>query len=99
MNTRHTALSHRYPSDFEAGQAASGTPVPQDVVLELFDYVEEGLAITGCDHSFRCSEAFLVANGMALRPALAWLRRNGASCDCEALEEFEQHLQVTEDVG
>ena len=98
MNTHHPALTHLYPADFEAGQATSGTPLPQDLVLELFDNVEEGLAITGCDHSFRCSEAFLVANGVALRSALAWLRRNGASCDCESLEEFEQHLHVAEDV-
>lgn len=99
MNTHHPALSHCFLSDFEAGQAASATPLPQDLVLELFDYVEEGLAITGCDHSFRCSEAFLVTNGVALPPALAWLSRNGASCDCEAFEEFEQHPQVAEEVG
>ena len=49
MNTHHPALTHLYPADFEAGQATSGTPLPQDLVLELFDYVEEGLAITGCD--------------------------------------------------
>ena len=85
-----TTLVRRCKCDIDAGAVASGAPMSRDAVLELFDYIEEGLAITGCDHSFRCREAFLVANGIALRPALTWLRRHGASCDCAALDEVEQ---------
>ena len=83
-----TPSSHPVP-DLDTHAAAGSAPLSADVLRELFDYVEEGLAITGCDHSFRCSEAFLVANGIALRPTLTWLRRYGARCDCETLDEVQ----------
>jgi hypothetical protein len=89
MNIRKPVSSSHTPLDFEASQAARYAPLSRDILVELFEYVEEGLAVTGCDHSFRCSETFLVANGAPVRLTLAWLRRHGARCDCEALEEFE----------
>ena len=69
-------------------------PLSRDAIIELFEYVEEGLAITGCDHSFRCTEAFLVTNDIVMGPALHWLRHMGADCDCEVLEEIEQRWQI-----
>ncbi len=80
---------HRLKIDPRA--VTSGAPMDGHVACELFEYLEEGLAVTGCDHSFRCSEAYLSANDLAPLPVLQWLARHGARCDCEVLEEFEQY--------
>lgn len=75
-------------------------PLSRDAVIELFEYVEEGLAITGCDHSLRCTEAFLMINDIAMGSALEWLRRFGVGCDCEVLEKIEQRqLNSSQDLS
>ena len=84
----------------ELRSATSGDPMAGKVACDFFEYLEEGLAVTGCDHSFRCSEAFLAANDLVARPILLWLARHGARCDCEVLEEFEhQWLSESLDAG
>lgn len=99
MNNKSTPAS-RHTTQIKSPSSIAAEPLSRDDVLELFDYVEEGLAITGCDHSFRCTEAFLVVNDITMGPALNWLRRFGATCDCEVLEEVEQRwLGSAQDVG
>ena len=99
MTSKSTPTS-RHTTQLKTQSSRAAEPLSRDAVIELFDYVEEGLAVTGCDHSFRCTEAFLVANDVIMEPVLTWLRRYGATCDCEVLEEVEQRwLSSSQDVS
>ena len=88
--TRKPSETRAQHIESEARAATVGGPLAGHAVWELFEYLEEGLAVTGCDHSLRCSETFLAAHDLAVQPILLWLARHGARCDCEVLEEFER---------
>lgn len=55
----------RHKPELDARIATVADPMPSHAVRDLVEYLEEGLAVTGCDHSFRCSETFLVASHFA----------------------------------
>lgn len=100
MLNNKSVQSSRPTAQLKTPSSTTAEPLSRDAVIELFDYVEEGLAITGCDHSFRCTEAFLMVNDITMEPALNWLRRHGAGCDCEVLEEVAQRwLSSAQDVS
>lgn len=92
MMIRRTTKT-RHKRELDASIATVADPMPSHAVCDLVEYLEEGLAVTGCDHSFRCSETFLLASNFTPQPILQWLARYGARCDCEVLEEFEQRRQ------
>lgn len=71
------------------GVRATDTPLTNQDVVELFDYLENALASRACDHSFHITEGFLALNGLDVTRILPWLRKSGATCDCEIVGDFE----------
>ena len=70
-------------------KSAKRIAVTRDDMIELFDYLEDGLVSDACDHSFKYTEAFLASRDIECRPALEWIRGFGATCDCEILQNVE----------
>jgi hypothetical protein len=76
-------LSAEQPGSEVRGQ------ISREEMIELFDYLEDGLVCDACDHSFRYTEAFLASRGIESGPAIKWICGYGASCDCEILQNME----------
>ena len=74
-----------------AQQNVETIPIGKRDMVDLFDYIEDGLMIVECDHSFRYTEAFLASRSIGAKAALEWIRRQGARCDCEILDGIEPH--------
>lgn len=74
----------------EAGAATlPAMPLANATVLELFEHLEDCLAITDCTHGLHHTEAFLVIQGLPPAPAVKWLRALGAECDCAILHKLD----------
>lgn len=87
VETKHDPAS---PLQVAKGNdSARRIAVSRDDMIELFDYLEDGLVSDACDHSFKYTEAFLASRDIAQRPALEWIRGFGATCDCEILQNVE----------
>jgi hypothetical protein len=73
-------------------------PMSHDQLRDLFEHLDKRSgAGYACDHSFALTRSFLSAAEVALEPALEWLGRNGAGCDCEV--SFNVTQQWGEVVG
>ncbi|MGE3848776.1 MAG: DUF2695 domain-containing protein [Gammaproteobacteria bacterium] len=86
------ATQRPHAPDASSGRRREETrpaPLSNELMLALFDHLEECLDVASCEHDLRHTEAFLVGQGRAPAPAVAWLRRLGAQCDCEILERLE----------
>jgi hypothetical protein len=73
-------------------------PITYPELRDLFAFLNDTSA-TGheCDHRFTLVERFLRDRNLPIPPMLAWLGRNGAGCDCEAV--FNTGAQWEERVG
>lgn len=76
-------------ADSPRREDARPAPLDNELMLALFDHLEECLDVASCEHDLRHTEGFLVGQGRAPAPAVNWLRRLGAQCDCEILERLE----------
>lgn len=56
---------------------------------ELFDCVDERLAESSCDHTFRHTLSFLETHHINPEPVMAWLQQAGGYCDCEVIMNAE----------
>lgn len=68
-------------------------PVPQTMLKSLFDYVDERLSSSECDHTLRFAREFIQANGLPQDPIVVWLEEAGGHCDCEAIGNAEEVLE------
>ncbi|MCC6708531.1 MAG: DUF2695 domain-containing protein [Gammaproteobacteria bacterium] len=84
---RHTFIAM---DSIEAGAATLlAMPLANATVLELFEHLEDCLAITDCKHGLHHTEAFLVIQGLPPAPVVKWLRALGAECDCAILHKLD----------
>ena len=56
---------------------------------ELFDFVDEGLAESNSDHTFRHTLRFLQGRNISPEPVREWLQHAGGDCDCEVIMNAE----------
>ena len=56
---------------------------------ELFDFVDEGLAESDSEHTFRHTLRFLESHNISPEPVLQWLQHAGGYCDCEVIMNAE----------
>jgi hypothetical protein len=54
----------------------------------LFDFVEDELYETECNHSLQYSMRFIMENGLDFPKVTSWLNNNGGYCDCKVLKEI-----------
>lgn len=69
-------------------------PVPAPVLKALFDYVDEQLESSECDHTLRHVPDFIRNNALLEDPVVSWLESKSGYCDCEALANAEQVVEV-----
>ena len=67
-------------------------PMSEALFRELFDYLDERLGETDCQHDLRFTEAFLSRCGCDADEVLEWLDDHGGSCDCEVLANIEEQF-------
>ena len=72
--------------EFEAG-----IPMSQGNFKGLFDFLDEQLTETNCDHSLKLSISFLQTRNLDnIETITQWLIVNGGYCDCEVLANVEE---------
>lgn len=82
----------------QRAEALAALPLPDDQLRVMFDTLDRGLPIRGCDHTRRMTQEFLERHGHPIEIVLAWLDENGGYCDCEVLANVEERwLDCRED--
>ena len=61
---------------------------------ELFDFVDEALGESNCDHTFRHTLSFLKGRDIMPDPVLQWLQNAGGYCDCEVIMNAEDVFDI-----
>jgi hypothetical protein len=77
----------------EQDRIRTSLPMAPAQMKALFDFVDQRLSETECDHSFRHTIAFLDSQQIQQENVLAWLENAGGYCDCEVLFNAEEKLE------
>ena len=77
------------PAPREAGPPRPALP-PREL-LDLFDVLEQDLRTRVCAHGYSATLRFLLARGLPVQPALAFLKAHGGHCDCTVLTRVERN--------
>lgn len=75
---------------------AAAAPLQRPDVVALFEYLDDVLQLRECTHGFRHTQQFLIDHQLEVRPGIAWLRAQGARCDCEVVGKFEASWRARE---
>jgi hypothetical protein len=67
-----------------------GLPLEPVQMRSLFQFVEEKLDESDCDHTLRHTLNFLEKLHISSEPVVTWLQNAGGYCDCEVLFNSEQ---------
>ena len=79
-------LQKMTPEELEEFLAAF--PADRFDMDDLFDFLEEKLATTECNHSLRFAMQFIMENRLDFPKLTAWLQQNGGFCDCKVREQI-----------
>jgi hypothetical protein len=77
----------------ERDSVRQGLPLSPAQMKELFDFVNERLAESECDHSLRHTMTYLDAHQIVSDPVSAWLRDAGGYFDCEVIMNAEEKFE------
>lgn len=61
-----------------------GLPISNAALKNLFDFLDRPNP-PPCTHTFKETEEFLKEGGLPVAKTIAWLKQNGAGCDCEVI--------------
>ncbi len=64
-------------------------PLSRADLRDLFDFLDERLTTSACDHTLAHTRAFLVQRSLPEDAVLPWLAEYGGYCDCEVLMNVE----------
>lgn len=64
-------------------------PMSIELFNELFDVLDERLAIQGCDDTLKITLEFLAEKSIPASIAVEWMKEHGGYCDCEVLANVE----------
>ena len=70
-------------------------PIKKAEIELLFEYIEDELYETECDHTARFALYFLMKNNLPFPKIIAWLNANGGYCDCKIMENIEKEWRKT----
>ena len=80
--------------DLQQPALARSLPMARELFLDLFDYLNEQLETTGCNHDFSLTEQFLRDKQVNnVEEVLEFLRENGGYCDCEVIFNVEEKFE------
>ena len=88
---RKAALSGWKEKQRQAARALF--PLPEEMLVKLFQSLDAELADSECDHSLRLVRGWCQKVGVEAEPVVAWLGENGGFCDCEALDNAEEAFE------
>jgi hypothetical protein len=77
----------------ERGAFLERMPFRPNLAFTLFDKLDGALSADACDHAFRHSIAASGELGLSADVVLAWLKDEGAGCDCEVLANIEPRVE------
>ena len=69
-------------------------PAGQHSMSELFDYVEDELYDSGCDHTLRYSMRYMMEQGLNFPKIANWLNENGGYCYCKVMEQVAPYWRA-----
>ena len=72
----------------EGGEVAPGA---EEVLLKLFDYLDERLPHDGCDHTLKLTLAWSASEGLDGERVAEWTHAYGGFCDCEVSANVESN--------
>jgi len=73
-----------------------GLPISNDALKNLFDFLDRPNPPI-CTHTFKETQEFLNEARLPVAKTIAWLKQNGAGCDCEVI--FNTDAEWGEIVG
>jgi hypothetical protein len=76
----------------ERAKAEAALPAPKELLIGLFDHLDEQLSAAGCDHSLRLTLAWADKAGVDREKLAGWTREQGGFCDCEVLNVPDNNL-------
>lgn len=65
----------------------------RELFYELFDYLNDKLETTKCNHDFSLTNKFLKAKNIENEKVLNFLKEKGAYCDCEVIFNVEEKFE------
>jgi hypothetical protein len=68
----------------KAADNIPGLPISNAALKNLFDFLDRPNP-PPCTHTFKETQEFLNDAGLPLAKTIAWLKQNGAGCDCEVI--------------
>jgi hypothetical protein len=77
----------------EQERVKASLPMPLGQMKALFDFVDQKLSESECDHTLRYTIAFLDSQGAPQEAVLLWLEDAGGYCDCEVIANAEEKLE------
>lgn len=69
-------------------------PAGAETLSKLFDFVEDELFESECNHSLQYSMRFMMENRLDFPSLTSWLNENGGYCDCKVLEQIAPKWRV-----
>jgi hypothetical protein len=66
-------------------RAEEELPAPKPILDSLFDWLDEKLGETSCDHTLRLTLEFARLKGLDEERLCDWTEKYGGYCDCEVL--------------
>lgn len=83
-------LLSRFVKQQERENERAHLPLDNPAMQRLFDYVDEKLLETACDHTLTHTRVFLTEVGVPSEKVIAWLEEHHGYCDCEVLFNAEE---------
>lgn len=76
--------------DKELVEFKKSLPFDDNILPELFDFLDDQLGINDCNHTTKLTRLFLGKKGVSnADQVIDWLANNGGFCDCEVLANVE----------
>lgn len=63
-------------------------PAGKDEIEDMFNYLEERLEMSDCNHSLRFAMQYMMENRLNFPKVSGWLSSNAGYCDCEVLQRI-----------
>ncbi len=70
-------------------EAEERMPISRDDLDDLFNYLDEELPKSGCNHTLELTKVFLTLRSVDAESVDLWLGEYGGFCDCEVLANVE----------
>lgn len=67
----------------ERAKAEAGLPAPKELLLRLFEHLDEQLSSEPCDRSLKMTLSWAKGAGVDGEKLIEWTREYGGYCDCE----------------